>query len=384
MTSGMLSSLQEHSPASEVPALLILATSGRSLAQSARRAGYLPLTVDFFGDLDTRHAGPVQIADGDFTSGFDQVSLKLAVGEIKKKQEPVALVYGSGFEDKPDLLNALEDDVPILGNRAQTIKDVKDPFRFASACSLLGLPHPEIQSWAPPDIQDWIFKQHGGSGGSHIVRAAQKTGRNKGYYQKIVEGRAVSVLFVSNGAEARIIGFSEQWCDPTENEPYRYGGAITPATLNDQQETWLTDAAMALAQHFGLRGLNSVDFLINSDCFHVLEINPRPGATLDIFDDASGQLMHLHISSSTGKCMTAVPETNGYRAAKIVYARVEIASVPAIAWPDWAADQQSPGTRIEAGWPICTILAQSSNRQETLALLAEREAVIRRQLEDFK
>jgi len=34
-------------------AVLIVAASGRALAASARRGGYLPLVVDFFGDADT-------------------------------------------------------------------------------------------------------------------------------------------------------------------------------------------------------------------------------------------------------------------------------------------------------------------------------------------
>jgi uncharacterized protein len=33
--------------------VLLAAVSGRALAQSARRGGYLPLVADFFGDQDT-------------------------------------------------------------------------------------------------------------------------------------------------------------------------------------------------------------------------------------------------------------------------------------------------------------------------------------------
>ena len=36
--------------------VLIAAFSGRALAQSARRAGFTPLVVDCFGDLDARDA----------------------------------------------------------------------------------------------------------------------------------------------------------------------------------------------------------------------------------------------------------------------------------------------------------------------------------------
>ena len=36
--------------------LIVVAYSARSLAQSAARAGYAPLAIDMFGDLDTREA----------------------------------------------------------------------------------------------------------------------------------------------------------------------------------------------------------------------------------------------------------------------------------------------------------------------------------------
>ena len=45
--------------------VLIAAFSGRTLAQSARRAGYEPLVVDAFGDLDTREAAAdLRVIDG--------------------------------------------------------------------------------------------------------------------------------------------------------------------------------------------------------------------------------------------------------------------------------------------------------------------------------
>ncbi len=51
--------------------VLIAAFSGRALAQSARRAGYEPLVVDAFGDLDTREAATdFRVIDGAVATGF--------------------------------------------------------------------------------------------------------------------------------------------------------------------------------------------------------------------------------------------------------------------------------------------------------------------------
>lgn len=292
----------------------------------------------------------------------------------------MGMVYGSGFERQPETLDRLSEDVTVLGNNARTVKDVKDPAGFARSCEALGLPHPEICLDATPVSGTWVFKEHGGSGGSHVVPATDSMTAEAGYFQRIVPGRPVSALFASDGHAAQIIGFSEQWSDPTDEEPYRYGGAITPALLTDAQVAALSHAVHVLTQSFALRGLNSADFMVDGDAFHVLEINPRPGATLDIFDDDHGSLLQVHIAACTGKPVGKLPTSVDYRAAKIVYAADVIPCVPAISWPDWAADRQAPGSRVETGWPICTILARSDSRPDTLALLADREASITRQL----
>ena len=46
--------------------VVIIAASGRALAASARRGGYVPLVVDWFGDADTLalSAAHVRLEDG--------------------------------------------------------------------------------------------------------------------------------------------------------------------------------------------------------------------------------------------------------------------------------------------------------------------------------
>ena len=52
-----------------------------------------------------------------------------------------------------------------------------------------------------------------------------------------------------------------------------------------------------VAQCFDLKGLGSADFLVNGEDFHLLEINPRPGATLDIFDSEAEPLLRIHLEA---------------------------------------------------------------------------------------
>ena len=54
-------------------AVLIVALSGRALAESARRGGYAPLVADMFGDMDTLKAAQrhVRLAGG-LATGIEQ------------------------------------------------------------------------------------------------------------------------------------------------------------------------------------------------------------------------------------------------------------------------------------------------------------------------
>src|SRR3712207_3996995 len=82
-------------------------------------------------------------------------------------------------------------------------------------------------------------------------------------------GRAVSVLVLGNGDQAVSLAASEQWCDPLPERPYRYGGAAAPAELSPE----LRAGAERLAAASGLRGLGSVDAIVDGASYWVLELN---------------------------------------------------------------------------------------------------------------
>src|SRR5580693_8541902 len=93
---------------SEPPAVLIAAASGRALAQSARRAGYAPLVVDFFADDDTCETAEscVRLEDG-LARGFQLETLMAACERLAGRRRIAGVVYGSGFEDRPELIEAM-------------------------------------------------------------------------------------------------------------------------------------------------------------------------------------------------------------------------------------------------------------------------------------
>ena len=68
----------------------------------------------------------------------------------------------------------------------------------------------------------------------------------------------------------------------------------------------MRNAAEAVCAALGLVGLVAFDFLLVGDAPILIEVNPRPGATLDVFDDAGGALFRAHVDACGGK-IAALP-----------------------------------------------------------------------------
>ncbi len=230
----------------------------------------------------------------------------------------------------------------------------------------LGKRHPRGSSSSPP------------RSGGEVARVKPETVRGNGavaeeygeepsparYYQRFISGRSISALFVGDGSGARIVGFSRQWASPTAEAPFRYGGAVR-LTRVDRRETEMVGGWLGgLAARAGLVGLNSADFIRNRAGWHLVEINPRPGATLDIFDSMDAPLMEAHLRASRGE-EYRLPRFADSMAAMITYAARPIARFPALAWPEWTADRQSAGTALVAGDPVCTVFARGTSAAAT-------------------
>lgn len=361
--------------------LLIAAISGRALAAAARRAGYRPLVADFFCDTDTvALAERTRVLPGDLQRGIDSARLVETLSQLAGDDRPVALVLGSGFERTPEIVDGVARDFPLAGNSGAAIRRVKDPQTLAADCAELGIPHPPFRWEAPPDPEHWVVKTAGGAGGWHVRRAkgsAEMPGR---YFQRFVSGQSVSALFVGNGRGARIVGFSRQWTSPAVGAPYRYGGAVRLQRTDRKDAAAIGGWLDALARQAKLVGLCSADFIRNQDGYHLIEINPRPGATLDIFDSAEAPLMEAHLRAANGEAYT-VPRFADAMASMIAYASEPVANFPAIRWPDWTADRQSPGTTLVAGDPVCTAFAHGPNAAETRKILRAKVKVLQRSWE---
>lgn len=356
----------------ERPDIVAAALSARALAAAARRAGRRPAAIDLFADLDTRQLASPCLRLPAGAPRLDSGALLNALARVEPRGLP--LVYGAGFEDDPALLARIAEDRPLLGNRADVVARVKDPFLFAAALDRLGIPHPPVARRLGGPPGDHLLKRIGGSGGGHIAPTATAVAPPGWYLQRRVAGHAVSVLFLADGNRAVIVGLSRQWTAPTGVSPYRYGGAAGPWRGPERLARALPDMMDRLAAAFDLVGLNSADFLLSGSDLHLLEINPRPGATLDVFDrPPMPPLLGLHLDACAGRLPDRLPALWGCRAAAVLYADAPTRIDPGTRWPAWTADRPAAPVLIARGEPVCTVLGDGPS-----ATAARRHAERRR------
>ncbi len=368
--------------------VLIAAFSGRSLAQSARRAGFRPLVVDAFGDLDTRAAAEdVRVIDGAMATGFRTKPVVAALSQLSQaaRSKPLGLVIGSGFEDKPRLVAALASRFHVLGSSAETLSACKDPAKFFSLLDELGVPHPETQVAPPADASGWISKRIGGSGGRHIRDCSGHPRRRpRRYFQKKLYGTRYSVGALLALDQSRSDGrtrfaVTRQWTAPALQMPYRFGGCVSMPDMDEALSKDLIASAGRVAERLNLVGMASFDFLVEGNVPYLLEINPRPGASLDVLDDAAGSMFADHVAACNHRNIQSPQADQLPKAMTILHADRGPVTLGDLPWPEWSADRGPAGTFVPQGAPLASVFAEALTADAAEALARTRLA----ELEDL-
>lgn len=369
--------------------ILIAALSGRALATSAKRAGYRPLVVDCFGDQDLAcNPGDNICLPARMRVGLRTKPLIDALSQLQSRcDQPVkGLVLGSGFEDRPALIEKLSNRFALLGTDAETTAALKDPSVYFDLLDKLAIPHPATQTEAPADRRGWLRKRIGGSGGLHIKRCTATTkATSKTFFQREIAGQSISVLAIV-GAGGTAFALSHQWPAPAPRAPFRYGGAVSHCALSSNDEAAVLDAALAITEAADLKGLTSIDFIVNADGVYCLEINPRPGASLDVHDDDIGSLFQAHVMACQGGDPVAHLKSNWTslkaKACAVLYADHGPVQADLISWPHWTSDRPRPCVRVAAGQPLVSVRAEADTAEAAKQLCQARLARIEKILYD--
>lgn len=358
--------------------LIIAAASVRGYVQAAVACGYEVIALDAFIDEETK-----AIAKQAFKLKFDgfvldeahfkQVFLEIDSSDIE------GFLYGSLFDGCPYVLDWVAKHVPVIGNSADVLKHAKD-FSFFALLDSLSIVHPEVHLNLPNLVEEsqfgnWLSKEVGGCGGQHIRPADLRDTPDfdKVYYQQKIIGTPISMLFVADGNTAHLIGFNQQLTAPTKCLPYRFAGAINNVALQPNIRMAFEHAAQKLMSALHLRGICSIDAILEGDNVWLLELNPRLSATFHLYEN----LLPLHLQGCAGHLPNRSIKTNSSQAQLILYAEDALNIPENFTWPSWVADiptaeSDASGVKIGQHMPICSVLASAESVELTHGLLLQR------------
>ncbi len=369
--------------------LICIARSGRIIAQSLQRAGEHVIVLDRFNDLDT-HSSSIhceQLTDVSMAHVISKLESIRATVDFTHKP---AVIYGSGVDTNPQLLSYLEDNVRVLGNSSDAVNFVRNPRCFFKLLYDLQINYPRVAFKQPAHLTDWLVKFHHLEGGAGIFSATDVAQQQQTewpfYYQQRLNGTAFSVLFLANTQDIRIVGLHRHFsCQDSHSRPYVMQGLISGFKLSNEQFIQLREWIKQLVSVTGLMGLNSLDCLIADQQIVVLEVNPRPGSSISLYDNCyQNGLIKQHIRCFTGEQWDQPHQQTKINGFRIYYAEREITITEQISWPHWVADRPQPGTNFMPGDPICSVSATGDFEYSVLNVLQDRSRVIGQRLSGLR
>ena len=373
---------------SATPTLVVAGLSARLLAEAAARDGYRVVALDAFGDVDTRRCAAAWHPIGAAVAAghgprLDAARTLTALQAAAREPGVLGWVAGSDFECEPELLSRAAAVLPLIGTPPEAVRRVRDPAHFFGTLDALALPHPETRADAPADPRGWLRKCARGTGGWHIRAAGDARGLDPArapYHQRVVAGTPMSVLFAADGATARRLGVQRLIVRPLGAHPFVFRGAVGPLALPPARLAELDAALQVLARAFGLRGLAGLDFVDDGERAWLLELNPRPTASLALY---GAGWMRAHVEAALQGRLPAAPAPPSapLRGTEIVFARaplvLDAAGAAALAARADCHDLPAAGSRFEAGDPVCSVDAGGVDIEAVLAALAAKRQALR-------
>lgn len=353
---------------------LVVGLSTRAIAESAVRGGRRIVTIDYFGDRDQAALVDNLSLARDLHLGFRPQALL----EASRRVEYERVVYLSNLENHPDTVDGLAQGRILLGNPSSVLRRVRDWGTLRAFCRRSEIPFPETrladEALGSDPAAGWLLKPFRSGGGHGIRPWLGEPLEESDFLQRFVPGRPASAAFVADGRCCTVLGLTEQLIGQGElgARGYRWCGNLLPLALPAPQQAAVAQQvermARRLTQEFGLRGLNGLDLVVTEGGEVVLiEVNPRYTASMELIERAFGiHMFSLHLEAMDGR----LPEGNlagtmggPWHGKGIVYARQRVTVPNTDAWLGGdRRDIPFAGDRMEAGQPICTVLASGPDR----------------------
>ncbi|MGB8853139.1 MAG: ATP-grasp domain-containing protein [Pirellulales bacterium] len=384
--------------------LIAVGASVRAFACSAARAGWTVHAADLFGDADLRAVAATTVSVGNCGPRPYPQSLVAAAAAL-----PAApWCYTGALENHPDIIAAIAEQRPLLGTSAAAASAVRDHARLADVLQSAGIAFPDTFTTPThvPRDGSFLVKPRASAGGRGIAvwdHDAHAREHDAHVWQRRIVGESWAAAFVvSRAGAARLWGVSRQLvgCDWCHTSSFAYCGSLDlPLPLVPPHiRTALDRIGNAVATTFaplGLVGLIGIDLVVDpSGHVHVIEVNPRPTASMELVERTSGEsLAGVHLAACGGNVPAlpaACPSTTIWGKAvlfashDIVIDAARLASLQRAclpitadetAWPV-LADIPCVGTAIPAAAPLLTVFAAAADHPRVLDRLRHRAAAI--------
>lgn len=398
--------------------LTVLGASVRAAVASARAAGWPTFAADLFADLDLQRMSPVEQIRN---YPYDLIA-------AARRAPPGPWLYTGALENHPQVVAAISQFKPLLGNDHEVLRRVRDPFQVADVFRAAGISVPDVLApqHAPPHEGTWLRKPIRSAAGAgisihHVADTSPRLGNvdplrdsiarrplaamHDAYLQRFVPGTSVAAVFASGQGRAHLLGVTRQLVGEswTAARPFQYAGSIGPIDLPETQRQAVLCVGETLAREFHLVGLFGVDGIFCDDVFWPVEINPRYTASAEVLERAIGvSPIELHIRAGQGQDVSTLLADLGRsrRPVRCEGKAIVFATTSCIAGEPFCqqvlrlnqsndalpqiADIPSKSTRFSPGQPVATVFADGQNEADVSRLLQRRTHDLRCALDEVR
>lgn len=358
--------------------ILLVGISTRSLAASAAAAGYRVVSLDYFADFDQPPSARCLSLERDFQLAPTLKNLAIALRTIRDVE---GVVFCSGAENEPALFQAAGS-LPVLGCSPAAVAASRNLSHLESILAPTGLHLPATRFPGDPlpdgnTGQRWLVKDLRHSGGVGVRTWNGYTPpRKHQILQEYVPGMLASASFAANGREARLLGLTRQYAGvrALNARGFLWCGNVAPL-LDASLAATMQQAASLLTRQCGLAGIIGLDFVNTPTGPRLLEVNPRPGASLELLEavfDFNAFVVHLQACAGTLPAMNPNPPS-GCWGKGILYTRKTTTLPDTSHWSSLGVrDIPRPFSTIPAGAPLCSLIASAPDPETCWQAILEK------------
>jgi len=356
--------------------VIIAGFATRHVVESAFRAGYEVLAVDYFCDQDLHW----------YTKEchtFEEIAEIPDLIESVAATKPVDhLILTSGVED-------LQVTLPVSGTPPETAHRFLDKLVMQEFFLHAGLPVPPLCK--DHDFPAFIKPLRGAGGWRNqlVQNAAEEEAWNQLWDEPVpylrqqpVDGIPCSVSCVADGTRARALAVNAQLLRGGEGEKaFGFSGSVTP--FDTDQSAALIKIAEQAAGWSGCIGSVGVDLMLDGDTIHIIEINPRFQATVDTVERATKtSVFEHHMAACAGNLPMETPMPKQVAIRSVLFADRDLTvgddlkkMAPSIADIPW------PGTEIQEGSAVLSVYGTGPDRDAAFAKLDTTISLVRRSID---